>query len=251
MKLKKEVMVGIIVISVFVLGVVGSQIYQRMQIRNDLAQRIHSMGPENTSSSSQTIQELRTAIAAYERQIEAHIRDAAQTAVYYKILATRLQDNGLHNDAIQAIEKALYLTPADPVLLYMAGLSFAVMAKVHIDFTRIDTAESDRLYALSEQSYLKAIELNDRYLRPRFGLSILYVFELNRPEDAIQHLERMLEISRNDTDAMAVLARAFFMIGAYEESLDLYERIISISRDEERRTEARSNRQYILELIYE
>ena len=254
MKLKKEVIVGIVVISLFVLGVAGSQIYQRIKIRDDLANRISSMGPESPSgsgSSPQTIQELSTAIATYERQIEAHVRDASQTAVYYKILATRLQDNGLHNDAIEAIEKALYLTPADPVLLYMAGLSFAVMAKVHIDFTRVGTAESDRLYALSEQSYLRAIELNDRYLRPRYGLAILYVFELERPEDAIQHLERILEISRNDIDAMAVLARAFFMIGAYEESLDLYERILSVSRDEERRSEARSNRQYILELIYD
>ena len=246
MKIKKEIVIGILIILVFVSVLAGSQIYQRYKNRDDLAGRIASMGP---GGPPETIEGLRTAINAYERQIEAHVRDAAQTGVYYKILAVRLQDRGLHNEALEAIEKALYYTPSDASLHYMAGISQAILAKSYISFTRVDTAERERLYALAEDSYLRAIDLDDRYLRPRYGLGILYVFELDRPEDAVPHLERCLEINRNDTDTMFVLARAYYMVGAFEKALEVYGRIISVTRDEEKRTEARNNRLVIQELL--
>jgi cytochrome c-type biogenesis protein CcmH/NrfG len=76
------------------------------------------------------------------------------------------------------------------------------------------------------------------------------VFELNRPEEAVPHLEKYLEISRNDVDAMFVLARAWFMIGNFQSAADLYTRIISLTKDEDKRREAQNNRFAAMERLH-
>ena len=247
MKIKKEIVIAITVLLVFAAGLAGSQIYKSFRDRNDLATRIRILG---AGGPPETIEGLKTAIAAYERQIEAHVRDAAQTGIYYKILAVRLQDRSLHNQALEALQQALYYTPDDATLHYMAGLSLAITAKSHTGFSRTDNVTRSRLYAQAEESYLRAIELDSRYARPLYGLGILYVFELDRPNEAIPHLERYLELSRNDTDSMFVLARAYFVTGEFQKALDVYNRLITFSSmDDTRKTEARNNRQIVMELL--
>jgi tetratricopeptide (TPR) repeat protein len=107
-----------------------------------------------------------------------------------------------------------------------------------------------RYLAAAEEAYLRAVELDGAYLKPRYGLGVLYVFELDRPEEAVPHLKRCLEITRNDIDAMFVLARAFYMMGNYREAIELYDRIIILTMDERRQLEARENRQTVMEIIY-
>jgi tetratricopeptide (TPR) repeat protein len=247
MKLQKEVRIGIVVILVAVGAFVGIFIQQSSKGRNELAQRIADLG---NGGPPETIEGLERAIAAYEKRIEQHVKDAAQTAVYYKILATRFQDRALHNEALKALERALYYTPEDPVLHYLTGLSAAVVAKSYHNFEGRENTERERLFALAEESYLHAIALDGRYLRPRYGIGVLYVFELDRPEDAILHLQRFLEISKNDVDTMFVLARAYYMISAYEEAVAVYDSIISCPRDEQKRTEAQNNRQLVMGRLY-
>jgi tetratricopeptide (TPR) repeat protein len=246
MKIKKEAAIGIIIMAAAAIGLGSVVIYQRNKNRDDLASRIAALGDGPPS----TIEGLRSAIAAYEQQIEQHVRDAAQLGVYWKILATRLQDRGLHNEALKALERAIYFTPEDRVLHYMTGVSAAFVAKNIHSFPGVDRAEKDRYFMLSEEGYLRAIGLDERYLRPRYGLGVLYVFELDRPADAIPHLLRGLEISRNDTDTMFVLARAYYMTGAFEEAVEIYDRIISLTKDEEKQREAQNNRQTLMGRLY-
>jgi tetratricopeptide (TPR) repeat protein len=79
---------------------------------------------------------------------------------------------------------------------------------------------------------------------------VLYVFDLNRPEDAIVHLQRVLEISRGDLDAMFVLARAFYMIGDFRSAIDLFDRIITLTRDDQTRMAAQSNREIVMRRLH-
>jgi tetratricopeptide (TPR) repeat protein len=113
-----------------------------------------------------------------------------------------------------------------------------------------DTIDRARYFALAEEAYLRAIALGGRYLRPRYGLAVLYVFELERPAEAIPHLERCLEISRGDVDTMFVLARAYYMTESFQAAIDLYDRIISITKDEQKRSDARSNREIAMGMMY-
>jgi tetratricopeptide (TPR) repeat protein len=246
-KTTKTVIIIFVVVVLVSLAAYWASMRERDRNRTGFAQRIISEGPSETTES---IEEVRRNIALYEKRIEQHVADAARTGAYWKILAIRLQDRDLHGEALQALERAIYYTPIDPALHNAIGLSAAVMAKsIHL-FPGRETFERDQYFTLAEEAYLRAIELDSRYLRPRYGLAVLYVFELDRPEEAIPHLEQYLQISRNDIDTMFVLARANYMLDNFQAAVELYDRIITLARDPQKRIDAQNNRQTVMERMY-
>ncbi|MHC6204221.1 tetratricopeptide repeat protein [Breznakiellaceae bacterium SP9] len=249
MKIKKEYRTGIIILAVLVVGIAAIYTYKKASTRNDLASRIEALMPRGGVPLDND--DLRKAIGLYEEKIEAHVKDADRTATYWQILATRLTDKGMYTLALEALEQALYYRPEDALLYYLTGMSAAVVAKSSLDIAGKDAGrERDRLFQLSEKSYLRAISLDERYMRPRYGLAILYVFEFNRPAEAIVHLEKILEISKSDPDAMAVLARAYYMTEQYDKALELYDRIISTTKDAQRKRDAENTKALLLKELY-
>jgi tetratricopeptide (TPR) repeat protein len=250
MKVKKEILVGLLVIAALCFGLVALITCEKEKSRGELAARIAGLGGDESPDRA-AIEELKATIARYEKQIDAYVQDAAKTGNYWKILARRLQDRDLHNEALKALERAIYYGPEDPVLHYLTGISAAKAAKSTHSFPGSDGRERERLFVLAEEAYRRAIELDGRYLNPRYGIAVLYVFELGRPEEAIPHLEKYLEISRNDVDVMFILARARFMTGEFQLAADLYTRIISLTKDEAKRIEAQNNRFAAMERLYD
>ena len=247
MKIRRGAVSAILFVLVIGIAAYGASMYQRYNSRGELARRIFS---QDSGSPPQSVEELKAAIAAYEKRIEKHVDDAAKTGSYWKILAIRLMDRGLYGEAMEALEQAIFYTPEDAALHCYTGIAAGIMAKSIHSFPGRDNLERDEYYALAEKAYLRAIELDSRYLRPRYALGVLYVFELDRPEEAIPHLERSLEISRNDVDTMFVLARAHYMLKNFQAAMDLYDRIITLTRDEQKRMDAHNNRQLALEQMY-
>ena len=245
--MKTKVIALVVVIGIIVIAIFGASQYQKNKNRGEFAKRIIGLGSDIQPVS---LEELKTSIATYEKRIEKHVEDAAKTGSYWKILATRLQDRGLHGEALEALQHAIYYTPEDPFLHYHTGISAGIMAKsIHL-FPGVETIERDSYFYLAEEAFLRAIELDSRYLKPRYSIGVLYTFELDRPGDAIPHLEHYLTISRNDVDTMFVLARAFFMLRRYQEAVNLYDRIINITNDEQKKIDAQENRQVIMGQMY-
>ena len=249
MKQFKEILLGIFVILVFGWLVTYIYRYETKRTNKELAKRITELSPRG--GPPETIDGLMQAIAIYEDQIERNVREGAQTGVYWKILATRLSDKGLHNDALDALERAIYYNSEDPILFYLTGVSAANIAKSKVGFTANAEREKEHFYRLSENSYLRALELDVTYTKAMYGLGILYVFELDRPQDALVHLERYLQIQKSDISAMFVLARAYFMTENFPKAADMYDRIASLSKDNKIKEEALKNRDIIMEIIYE
>jgi tetratricopeptide (TPR) repeat protein len=249
MRIKKEIAAGIIIILLLCSAFGTFIVVQKNKSRDALVQRIFSTNAGN--GPPQTIEGLRSAIAAYESRIEQYVRDAAQTGIYWKILATRLQDKGLHNEALDALERAIYYTPEDSSLHYAVGISAGIVAKASLDFSGSgEYTERERYYNLAESAYLRAIDLDGSYGRPYYGIAVLYVFELNRPTEALPYLFRYMEISRNDVDAMFILARAYYMMESYQNAVEVYDDIIALTKDEKKRLEAQNNRQLLLDMLY-
>jgi tetratricopeptide (TPR) repeat protein len=250
MKVRKETVIGAIVFIILACGSVAVFTYKKTSERSTLAKRIAELSPKG--GPPQGLDDLKKAIALYEEQIEAYVKAAAQTGVYWKILATRLQDRGLWSEAFRALEKALEYTPEDASLHYQLGVCAGILGKDSHDFTLTgDTGERDRYYALAEEAYLRAIAMDERYTRPRYALAVLYTYELGRPEEAIPHLLRYREIMTRDTDALFVLAAAYYLTGQYESAVTQYDRILSLTKDPVRREQAEKNKKEILNRAYE
>ncbi|MDR2184901.1 MAG: tetratricopeptide repeat protein [Treponema sp.] len=246
MKVKKEALAGILIIAVIAVAAAVSYTYAKAKNRNTLAGAIAELSPRG--GPPETIEGLRQAIALYEEELNRYVKTAAQTGVYWKILASRLQDKGLHLEALDALEQAIRYHPDDAALLYMTGVSAAVAAKSSLDFGGSRENENrTRYYRLAESAYLQAIALDDAYARPCYGLGVLYAFELNRPAEAIPYLQRVSELRGSDTDALFVLARAYYMTGQRQEALDVYDRIISFTKDKTKKAEAENNRRFIMD----
>ncbi|MCL2229943.1 MAG: CDC27 family protein [Treponema sp.] len=242
-------------IAILILGAVGLliyYIYQSGSIRQnrELAKRIAELSPRG--GPPETLEGLKTAIALYEDQIERNIREAAQTGVYWKILGVRLADNKMDRLALDAFERAIQFNNQDASLYYFTGVSAAKVAKEIVGFGANSEREREHFFRLAENSYLKALELDVTYTRPMYGLGVLYVFELeNRAQDAIIHLERYLQISTSDVSAMFVLASAYYLTENYSRAIELYDRILERTRDQELRREAMANKDFVQGMLYD
>ncbi|HOJ98296.1 MAG TPA: tetratricopeptide repeat protein [Termitinemataceae bacterium] len=217
--------------------------YQRYSSWGAFATRIAEMGPAGRPP--QSVEELQKAIATYEGRIERYVKDAAQLGIYWKILAVRLMDKKMYGEALDALERAIRFYPEDPSLQYMKGLSAAIMAK------STTGKERSAFFSQAEQAHLRALEIDPAYHRSRYALGVLYVFELNAPERAIPHLEILLEQQKKDVDAHFVLARAYYETGQYRKALDLYDRILSITKVAEKRRQAEENKKIVQDLLNE
>ena len=249
MKKLKEIILGIFMVAVIVSLIYFFYQYDKGRPNRELAKRIAELSPKG--GPPETIDGLKKAIALYETQVEQNVREGAQTGVYWKILAIRLADKGMHQDALAAFERAIYYNAQDPTLYNLTGVSAGVAAKSTVGFSANAEKEKEHLYKLSESSYIRALELDDTYTKPMYGLGVLYVFELNRPAEAIPYLERYLRIQSSDVPVMFILARAYYMTGNFSQAIELYERIIARTKDKKAKEEALNNINIIQGLLYE
>jgi len=243
----KDAFIGIFVLVSF--GILVTMVY-RYEIdrgHRDLAKRI--IGINSKSGPPETIDGLKKAIALYEKQIELNVKTGVQTGTYWKILAIRLADKGMHKDAVEAYERALYYKADDPTLFFLLGESASVAAASTLDFNSNSVLEKERYQKLAESSYLRSIELDPTYAKPKLGLGILYTFDTDRPADALPHLERYMQIMPNDIKGMFIAARAYYMTDDNERAVDLYERIIYKSKDPKVKAEAKGNIEIIKDLM--
>ena len=192
----------------------------------------------------ETIEGLRAAIAQYEEQIERHVKDGAQTGIYWKILGMRLAERGMHRDALDAYERAIRFNTDDPVLFFRTGESALAVAASSLGFSP-NFNEREHFMNLAESSFLRSVQLDSAYARPRLSLGILYTVHLDRPSEAIPHMERYLELAPNNVWGMSVLARAYYMAGNNSRAIEMYDRIITRTKDPQVKLEAQNNRDYI------
>jgi tetratricopeptide (TPR) repeat protein len=243
----KDAVVGLFAIVIFGALIVMVYHFEMEKGHRDLEKRIVGLSPKG--GPPETIDGLKNAIALYERQIELNVKTGAQTGVYWKILAIRLADKGMHKDALDAFDRALYFKADDPTIFYLTGESASIAAASTLEFNSNSVAERERYQNLAESAYLRAIDLDPTYAKPRLGLGVLYTFDMDKPADAVLHLDRYLQLMPNDIRGMFVLARAYYMTGENDRAVDLYNRIISRSKDPKVKAEAQNNIEIVRNLM--
>ena len=187
------------------------------------------------------IENLEKGIAFYEGEVERTIKASKQIGIYYRMLALEYMSLEMYNEALKSLEQAVTYFPTSALLYYYAAVSAAQMINAVMD-----SEQAGSYLNKAEKLYLRAIALDPRHSQALYGLSVLYIFELNRPLDAEPLLERLINTSRVNYDAMFLLARVKILKGEIDAAIDLYSKIEEGASDEEVKRKAIDNRRQLL-----
>ena len=187
------------------------------------------------------IENLKEGISAYTKEVERTVKASKQIGIYYRMLVLEYMSLEMYGEAVKAAEEAVRYFPSNQLLYYYAAVSSAQMS-----MAVFDEEEKGRLIIAAEEHYLRALRLDPSYKEALYGLSVLYVFELNRPFDAEPLLERLVSLSSKNWDAMFLLARVKIIRGDVEAAMDLYMIIEEGAKDTEAREKAAENRRRLL-----
>ena len=198
-----------------------------------------------------TIEELKKGIAEYSREAARTIEASERIGTYWRLLSIRYMERSMYIEAYEAAKEALRYFPDNTGLYYTIGLGLTYQAKIDsVSGVAAESIRRERL-ASAEAAYFRALEFNPRYGRALYALAVLYVFELDRPEDAGPYLTRLMEIETQNVDAMFLLARVRYSEGRMEDAANLYDTILAVTKVEEKRKQAEENKKIVLDLMYE
>lgn len=206
---------------------------------------------EERVSSPNTIEELEAAVSKFEKRVLDISEANSQIGIWYKMIATRYLDKQMYNEALKAFEKAIIYYPANQNLYYYIGVCAGYMAKASLDYdAKGDFSQAERYLKLSESGYKRAIELEPGYVRSLYGLAVLYLFDLDKPEEATELLKKVLSIETKNYDAMFLLARGYYMTYEFEKAIEVYDTVITLAPGEQRVKDAQENKKIVLNALY-
>ena len=206
---------------------------------------------EEGVSNPTTIEELKDAIKKYgERAADVQMA-VGQVGIWYKILGTRYLDQKMYGEALKCFQEALKYYPDNQNLYYYVGVCAGYMSHAALDFGGTGNTQQKYNYLkLAEEAYLRAISIEDRYVRALYGIGVLYVFELDESQKAIPYLEKAIEIDTKNIDAMFVLARAYYSCYEFDKSIEMYDKIINTTKSQEKKEIALENKEKVLNAQY-
>jgi tetratricopeptide (TPR) repeat protein len=165
--------------------------------------------------------------------------------VYYKMLAIEYMRGGMYGAAYEALEQAIKIHPDNAILFYYSAVCAARMSRA-----QVITEQRQSWLERSESLYRRAIDLDPGYAGALYGLSILYVFELDRLQEAESLLEKLLTVESREIDGRFLLAGVYYRLGKLERAIEMYREIESLTKVKQKRQEALDNRKKIEEELY-
>ena len=185
------------------------------------------------------IEKLKKEINRYEKEIKELAMMKRELGVLYKLLASNYLNEKMFSEAVSELEEAIAIDSENPILFYLRGVATARLAK------SIYNSDKKDIWEQAIWSYSRAIELDPSYVDALYGLSVLYVYELDRNREAELLLEKILQLERKNIDAMFVRALMFVNTERPERALEQYDQIIQLSSSQKHQDQALENKQLL------
>jgi tetratricopeptide (TPR) repeat protein len=200
---------------------------------------------EGREVSVQRVEEIQREIERYSEEVDRTVEATGQLGIYYKLLAVEFMRGAMYLEAYGALDRAIEIQPENPILFYYSAVCAARMSAAQV----ISEDRADWLDR-SEALYRRAVTLDPDYAAALYGLSVLYVFELDRPEEAEDLLERLLSLESQHIDGRFLLARVYYSLGKLEKSIELYREIESLTDTKQSGEQALNSRKQIEGELY-
>jgi tetratricopeptide (TPR) repeat protein len=152
---------------------------------------------------------------------------------------------GMYQPAYEALQAAMAIQSGNPILAYYAAVCCANLSKA-----QVEVAVRSQWLQRAEGYYRRALELDPGYVNALYGLAILYVFELDRPQDAVPLLERVLKRETRNMDAQLLLGNAYYRAGRLEDALGAFQDVAAHANVDAQRQEAQANARRIEEELH-
>lgn len=192
--------------------------------------------------------ELKEAIRKYEKRVSDIMVAENRIGIWYKILGSRYMDQKMYKKALDCFKAALEYYPENKNLFYQAGLAASLVAKNSLDFDLTGSDEQQqRCYEFAVSAYRRAIDIDPKYSKAIYAVSVLYIFELGKPAEAVPLLEGLIAREKKPIQQMFLLARAYYLTGNKDGAVSLYKKIIESTSSAERKAEAEENMRFIQE----
>ena len=172
-----------------------------------------------------------------------------ESALFHQALALGYFDKKIYRMAYISLDKAIEIFPENELNFYYAGICAARIAVAEV--LPDGQEEKNTWLQKSESLYRQAIKLAPNYTDALYGLSILLVYEMNRPVEAEPLLKKILDRETRNTNVLFLLASVFYMTDRYEEAIEQYETIERITKIEEIKEQARENKEKVLGELFE
>lgn len=183
--------------------------------RLDLAERMAAQ--ENPADDDARISELKGLIRSSESQVERTIEAVRDKGTYWRLLGLKYMDFQMWGEALNALNEAVAIYPDMASLHYDRGLCASQMA-----MAANTTDERLEYLSMAAADYERSLDIDPRRTDAMYALSVILVFELNRPFEALPLLREYLTIERSDVPARFLLARVHLLEGRPGEAMALY-----------------------------
>ncbi|MBN2619300.1 MAG: hypothetical protein JXR64_13390 [Spirochaetales bacterium] len=190
------------------------------------------------------IKELTLEIKKLNKDLEATLNKYEKVGNFHRALGIKMMHYKMYLKAYEHFSKAIEFFPNSEMLHYYKGVAAGQYALSQ------DSEVIKREYlekAKYSQEY--AIQLNPRFTKGLYALSILYVYEFDRIDDAKPLLDTLLQISTREFDAMLLRALLYERDGELNAALDMYDSVLSMSKNDIHIIKAETNREKILSRI--
>ncbi len=210
----------------------------------ELAERVYEMegGTLSAGEEPEEIREIRKELNRWEDELNDAITAGRNTGRFYRTLGLKFLDYKMYGPARDSFSRSLEFSPENGRLYYYRGVAQSRLALT----TQSPEQKQDEM-EMVEQDYLRAIQVEPRFMSPYFSLAILYIYELNRPFEAQPYLEEYLSVERSDSKAHLLYGQLLEDMGSLEEALDHYNKVLTLPGSEEQKQQTREYIQRIKE----
>lgn len=210
----------------------------------ELSSQVYETEINKEADRDDRVVELTAEIKKLEKELDETHEKYQKVGNYQRALGVKMMHYKMYYKAYEHFNNAIEFYPNSEMLHYYRGIAASQFAKSQdVESVRRDFMER----AKYSQEY--SVELNPSFTKGLYALSILYIYEFDRPEDAKPLLDRLLQISTREFDAMLLRALLYEKDGELNAALDLYDTVLTMSKNDRHIINADTNRDKILSRI--